>query len=417
MKKKVFLKGPLLSQSGYGHHARTVLRALRTRPDLFDIYTQAISWGQTGWQWEDTEERKWLDSNLQSTIFYLSQGGQFDMSLQVTIPNEWEKLAPINIGVTAGIETTKVSPQWIEKSFLMDKILTISEHSKWSYENTKYEAENSMTKELIEASCQTPIEVIHYPVMQHEPAKLDLELTTDFNFLCVAQWSPRKNVQQLVRSYVEKFKDNENVGLVLKMNLAKNSLIDRLHVVNKVRNFLHDLPERKCKIYVLHGYMTDEEMSGLYNHPKIKALVTTTHGEGFGLPIFESAYYGLPVIATDWSGHLDFLYQPKKDKKGKLKNKPMFSRVSYTLQNIDSSIVWEGVLQADSKWAIPEDGSLKLAMGDLHDDYGRFKKRALELKKWVCKEFAMEKQYEKYVSSISEFVGDISIEEEVEVFS
>ena len=348
---------------------------------------------------------------------YISQGGQFDMSLQVTIPNEWEKLAPINIGVTAGIETTKVSPQWIEKSFLMDKILTISEHSKWSYENTKYEAENSMTKELIEASCQTPIEVVHYPVMQHEPAKLDLELTTDFNFLCVAQWSPRKNVQQLVKCYVEQVKDNENVGLVLKMNLAKNSLIDRLHVVNKVQNFLHDLPERKCKIYVLHGYMTDKEMSGLYNHPKIKALVTTTHGEGFGLPIFESAYYGLPVIAPDWSGHLDFLYEPKKDKKGKVKNKPMFSRVSYTLQNIDPSTVWEGVLQADSKWAVPEDGSIKIAMRDLYEDHGRFKKRATELKKWVCKEFAMEKQYEKYVSSISEFVGDISIEEEVEVFS
>jgi len=270
---------------------------------------------------------------------------------------------------------------------------------------------------LIEASCQTPIEVVHYPVMQHEPAKLDLELTTDFNFLCVAQWSPRKNVQQLVKCYVEQFKDNENVGLVLKMNLAKNSLIDRLHVVNKVQNFLHDLPERKCKIYVLHGYMTDKEMSGLYNHPKIKALVTTTHGEGFGLPIFESAYYGLPVIAPDWSGHLDFLYEPKKDKKGKVKNKPMFSRVSYTLQNIDPSTVWEGVLQADSKWAVPEDGSIKIAMRDLYEDHGRFKKRATELKKWVCKEFAMEKQYEKYVSSISEFVGDISIEEEVEVFS
>ena len=59
--KKVFLKGPLLTQSGYGHHARTVLRALQTRPDVFDVYLQPIPWGQTSWVWQNSDERKEMD--------------------------------------------------------------------------------------------------------------------------------------------------------------------------------------------------------------------------------------------------------------------------------------------------------------------------------------------------------------------
>ena len=115
------------------------------------------------------------------------------MSAQVTIPNEWEKLAPINIGVTAGMETTKVSPQWVEKSMVVDKIITISEHSKNIYANTSYEAKNEATGEIInDFRCQTPIEVVHYPVRDFEPADIDLALEHDFNFLTVAQISPRK---------------------------------------------------------------------------------------------------------------------------------------------------------------------------------------------------------------------------------
>ena len=112
--KKVFLKGPLLTQSGYGHHARTILRALKTRPDVFDVYVQPIPWGKTSWVWEDSEERREIDQLLNKTIKHMNSEGKFDVSIQVTIPNEWEKLAPVNIGVTAGIETNLVAPQWIE---------------------------------------------------------------------------------------------------------------------------------------------------------------------------------------------------------------------------------------------------------------------------------------------------------------
>ena len=169
--KKVFVKGPFLTQSGYGHHARTLLRALRTREDLFDIYLYPIVWGKTSWIWEDSEERKWIDSLLEKTIAYTTESNnkpQYDVSVQVTIPNEWEKLAPINIGVTAGIETTQIAPNWIEKSFLMDKILTISKHAVNSFVGTVYQATNNETGQQFSFRCDKPVECIHYPARQVE---------------------------------------------------------------------------------------------------------------------------------------------------------------------------------------------------------------------------------------------------------
>lgn len=399
---KLLLKAPILTQSGYGHHSRTVLRALQSREDLFDIYIQPINWGQTSWLADASEERLWIDQNIKKTVEFVASGGKFDASLQVSIPNEWEKLAPVNIGITAGIETTKVSPQWIEKSYVVDKIITISKHAKDSFVNTVYEATNNNTGEKIDFKTKTSVDYVSYPVYKYDPADVELDLKTSFNFLSVAQISPRKNVPVLIKNFVETFRDNEDVGLVLKTNIAKNSLIDRTHTLNNLKNMISSFGEKKCKIYLLHGRMKDEEMAAVYTNPKIKAFVSTTHGEGFGLPIFEAAYYGLPVIATDWSGHLDFLYKTSKQKNGKTKNKHMFSRISYNLAPIEPEAVWDGVLQKDSMWAFPEEGSIKMNLEEVYKDHGRFKKRARQLEKWVCKEFSQEKQYSEYVESMLE---------------
>ena len=91
MKKKVLLKGPLLTRSGYGEQARFALRSLRSRQDLFDIFIQPLDWGKTSWLNESTEERQWIDQTIEKTIGFLHQGGSFDISIQVTIPNEFEK--------------------------------------------------------------------------------------------------------------------------------------------------------------------------------------------------------------------------------------------------------------------------------------------------------------------------------------
>lgn len=402
MKKKVLIRGPVLTQSGYGEHCRFLLRALKEHEDTFDIYVNPTGWGRTGWQTKETEETKWINSLIAKLASSQDKlvPKDFDYSIQVTIPNEWEALCKKNIGVTAGIESDKISPIWADKSQAMDKIITISEHSKKSFVETTFQALDKRNNQLYtKFTVDVPVEIVHYPVKTLEKKEVDLDLDYDFNFLTVAQWGPRKNLKNTIKWFMDEFKDTE-VGLVVKTSLAKNCLLDRRVVASKIDNIVRKFPDAKCKVYLVHGYMSDEEMNGLYTHPKIKALISLTHGEGFGLPLFEAAYNGLPVVATNWSGHLDFLHMPVKNKKGKVKFKPMFSRIAYELKEIDKKAVWKGVLEPESKWAYAEKGSYKMRIRDIYKDYSRFSTQAKKLQKWILEEFANEKQNDVFVNAL-----------------
>ena len=49
------------------------------------------------------------------------------------------------------------------------------------------------------------------------------------------------------------------------------------------------------------------EMNSIYNHSKVKAMVSLTKGEGFGRPLLEFSLSQKPLIVSGWSGHMDFL--------------------------------------------------------------------------------------------------------------
>ena len=361
MKKKILLKAPLLTRSGYGEQSRFALRSLRSREDLFDIYIQPLTWGETSWINDETDERKWIDQAIERTIHHIQSGGTFDISLQVSIPNEWANIAPINIGYTAGIETTRVSHEWIQLGEQMDKIIVVSNHSKNIYKNTIYDAHNEQTGEKTTIALQKDVEVVNYPVKTFDNLEpLEFELDYDFNFLCVAQMGPRKNLMNTIKWFVEEFHDDE-VGLVLKTNLAKNCQMDREVVHSQLKHPLNnEFPDRKCKIYLLHGDMTDEEMHAIYLNPKIKASVSLTHGEGFGLPLFESAYMGVPVVAPGWSGQCDFLFDDNMTER--------FYNVSFDIGQIPENVVWDGVLVKESGWCYPREEAAKKAMRRCYDD-------------------------------------------------
>ena len=402
MKKKILVVGPALSRSGYGEHCRFLMRSLRKYESFFEIFLNNTQWGNTNWIFEDNEERQWLDKILKKTILYDNTNNnpnRYDISAQVSIPNEWKKLAPINIGVTAGIETTMVTGEWVIQGLEMDHIIVVSEHSKKSYVDAVYDATNKETGKIQkDIRCTTPIDVVHYPVRSSKKINLGLDLEYDFNFLTVAQWGPRKNLDNTIRWFMEENYDKE-VGLIVKASLRKNCKMDRIHSEHRLKKIIDEFPDRKCKVYLLHGNMSDDEIHSLYIHPKIKCYLTLTHGEGFGLPLFEAAYSGLPIIAPNWSGHVDFLNMPVKQgkgKKAKTKIKPMIAKVDYDLAPIQKEVVWPGVLGEGTKWAYPKQGSFKMKLRDVMKDHTRYKSQARKLKKWVNENFKEEDKYKQF---------------------
>jgi glycosyltransferase involved in cell wall biosynthesis len=398
MRKKILVKAPALSRSGYGEQARFALRALRTREDVLDIYIVNIPWGGTGLIVEESEERAWLDQTILKTQVYVQNQGAFDLSLQITIPNEFEKIAPYNVGYTAGIETTKVAPQWIEKSNLMvDKIITISEHSKKVFENSKYDVANRETGEQVQGwGLQVPVDVVNYAVRDAEPEEVNIEFSTKKNFLAISQWGPRKNLENTIVWFAQEFKDDPDVGLVVKTSTACDSLRDKMFTETRIRNLLKNVPDRKCKVYFVHGELTTGQLTWLYQHPTMHAMINLAHGEGYGLPLFEAAYNGLPLLTMAWSGQLDYMCRPNKQGK----NFPRIIKVDYDVQPIQKAAVWEGVLQADSMWAYAKEASYKRALRAALDKKKHYKQEALGLQKHILENFTEEKIYAQFVESL-----------------
>ena len=404
MKKKIFVKAPVLSQSGYGEQSRFALRALKSREDIFDIYIQPIPWGKTGWIWEETELRNWMDQRITMTQVALQQKQLTpDISLQITIPNEFERLCPVNIAYTAGIETTKCSPQWLPKCNEMDKILVVSNHSKTSIADTVATAKNNQTGEEMPYRCEKPVEVVWENTERKDPEEREgIDLDFDQNFLIVSQLGVRKNFENSICWFVEEFIDKE-VGLIVKTNFSGNSISDFVHVDKHLKSLLDRYPDRKCKVYLLHGDLTPGQMTWLYRNPSIVSLINISHGEGFGLPIYEAAREGLPIITIGWSGQLDILNHNGKD---------YFQSVDYTLRPVQPQAHWKGVIEPESMWAFADQGSFKMILRKTLKKLDQAKETALELQTLVNDKFSNEKLYKLFVDSVLGF--DSSIVEPVE---
>ena len=387
MKKKIFVRAPVLSATGYGEQSRFALRALRSREDLFDIYIQPIPWGKSGWIWRSTEEREWIDARIAETQILLSQKKLSpDISLQITIPNEFQKLAPVNIGYTAGIETDRVSPIWLQKGNEMDKILVVSEHAKSTYLKTHVKLSDNKEYRL-----ETPIDVVHETTPLSDTEGIPgFNPRHDFNFLAVSQFGPRKNFENTIKWFVENFRDQE-VGLVLKTSIKSNSNIDLLSTENNLQTILAPFKDRKCSVSLLHGDLSEGQMRALYEHDKVKCLVNIAHGEGFGLPLFEAARSALPIITIPWSGQLDFLRYDGED---------YFTKVAYSTKPVQDIAVWDGVIQKNSMWAYADEDSFKDALNYVFDNHDATLTTAKKLSALLQDKFNTEKLYEGFCESI-----------------
>jgi len=393
-RKKVLLRAPLLTNSGYGIHSRQIFDWLYRREDI-ELIVECLQWGRTSWLLNESSENGIVGEIMSCSKPF--EKNEIDISFQVQLPDEWdETLGKINIGVTALVETDRCSRAWVEKCNKMSRIIVPS----------------TFTKNVLRRSgpITVPVEVIPewYNTSLLSKSKISKTLNdkrfdqidSKFNILMIGTLTSqipqddRKNLVNTIKWVSKEFAGNEEVCVILKTNFGKGTTSDKKLCKDYLRSLKTELklPEFP-RIKLLHGNMTPLEIASLFNHPKIKMYVTATRGEGYGLPIIEAAASGTPVVATNWSGHLQFL------------DKEKFGCVDYKLVEISDSRVDDRIFEKGFKWAEANETSFREEIRKVYDDYGLAKNKAREMMKNVRSNFndkAIKKQYDELIVKVTE---------------
>jgi len=411
-KQYVVISCPIDTYSGYGSRARDFVKStVEAKKDDWDVWVMPQRWGETPWGYiqDHKEEWGWLEAKMLPFNQPLTQ--KPDVWMQITVPNEFQPIGNYNIGVTAGIETTICHYEWLLGINRMDLNLVSSEHSKKVFLNTK--AQDTKTNQLIEVT--KPIEVLfegvdlntYFEINNDDLPETDLITSLDnidenFAFLFVGHWlqgefgQDRKNVGQTIKIFLETFKNKHNApALVLKTAIHNGSIMDRTDVLNRINTIKNTVKAKKLpNIYLIHGELEEKDMNHLYNHPKIKAMINFTKGEGFGRPLLEFSVFKKPIIASGWSGHVDFL------------NREFVSLIEGRLQPIHQSAVVENILIKESSWFEIDPVSSSNKMVDVWNNYKKYEVGSKRQSHFVKSTFSFEKMVEKVSEYYNKYVKE-----------
>tara|TARA_R110000851_G_scaffold212170_13_gene364871 strand:- start:371 stop:1555 length:1185 start_codon:yes stop_codon:yes gene_type:complete len=337
---------------------------------------------------------------------------QPDLHVHIVIPNEFQQIGKFNIGITAGLEMTACPSEWLQGMNRMDMNIVPSYFVKECMDNINFDIQNEKTKEKQGVlRNEKPLEVL-FEGTDTNIFKKTNEFSEDFvtemknvkesfNFLYVGHWlqgelgEDRKDTGMLVKVFLETFKNQKNKpGLIMKTSGATLSILDResiLHKINIIRaNVKGDLPN----IYLIHGDFTDEEMNEIYNHPKVKAHVTFTHGEGFGRPLLEASISQKPVIAPNWSGHIDFL--------------PKSSAVLLNggLENVKRGSVPDNFFVEGSQWFTINYQGASMVLKDVYKNYKHYTLSAKKLGVVNKSKFSLDAMTKKLGKILDQYVPE-----------
>ena len=368
------------------------------KKDEWDIKIMSCPWGNTPTGFiRENPEWHFLSEYILSTP---QLNVQPDIMIWITVPNEFQKVGKYNIGITAGLEINIVPGDWIEGVNRMDLVLVSSEHSKKAFIDSKFQRVNDKTKQIEGiVEVKVPIEVIFegidinvYKPLEEPNVKIGNlnQIPEDFCYLFVGHWLPgdlgedRKNVGLLIKAFLEVFKNKKvKPALILKTSLVGSSYMDRDEIVKRIDIIRKTASSLNIpNVYLLHGEFTDVEMNEIYNHPKVKVMVSLTKGEGFGRPLLEFTQSRKPIIATNWSGHLDFL-------------KPEFTTlINGTLTPVHASAA-NHMLIKEGSWFSPDHSQVGHYLKDTFENYKKYIDGGKRQKYYSKTNFSFEKMTEK----------------------
>ena len=393
MKPSFVISCPIDTYSGYGARSRDLVKAI-IETNKYDVKILPQRWGNTSWGFiEDHLEWNFLKEFILTTPQLPSQP---EIWAQITIPNEFQPVGKYNIGITAGMETTAVKGEWVEGCNRMNLVITSSEFAKKTFELMDYEIKNQQGQTQGRLKLTTPIEVLFegantniYKVID-TPCSLDIQIKEDFAYLFVGHWmqgefgEDRKNVGLLIKAFYETFKNkSKKPALILKASGGVSSYMDRDELLKKIEIIKKTVVANSLpNIYLLHGEFTDEEMNELYNHSKVKAMVSLTKGEGFGRPLLEFSLVKKPIMTTNWSAHTEFL------------NSEFTTLMNGELKNLHPSVLNDWFVK-EAQWFNVNPMEVNHYLKDIFENYKKYQNNANRQAYKSKTEFSWDKMKEK----------------------
>ena len=419
-KPVLVLSSPIATRSGYGEHARDIFASL-LKMDKFDIKLLSQRWGNCPMNCLSADNP--LHREMINRMVPPQFSKQPDVWIQLTVPNEFQAVGKYNIGITAGVETTLCAPELLEGMNKMNLVIVPSNFSKSVFEQTTYEKKEEGTGRVLgNLKCTVPIEVIFEGIDTSVYKKIDSVPTSirkaindmvkeDFCFLSVGHWlngslgEDRKNIGLMIQLFLETFKNEPNPpALLLKTSGATFSIMDKNDILNKIEQIKATVQSDKPlpSIYLIHGDLSPEEMNGLYNHNKVKAHVSFTKGEGFGRPLLEASVSEKPIIASNWSGQMDFL------------NKEFTILIGGTLTNVHPSAQNQFLIK-DSQWFSVDPNNASHSMMHVFKNRKMITGAAIKQALYAKQNFSLDKMNEKVAEVMNKYVPEFPEEVKIQL--
>jgi hypothetical protein len=377
MNKPVFVISCAIdTYSGYGARSRDVVKAI-IELNKYEVKVLPQRWGNTPMGFiNDNPEWAFLEDHILHNPQLPSQP---EIWCQITVPNEFQPIGKYNIGITAGIESTIAPAEWVEGCQRMDLILGSSNHTIDILRNSKFQKHDQNTQQVVgnvewtrdgEVLFEGANTEVYKP--DNKPCLINFNVKEEFAYLFVGHWigntpigEDRKNITLLIKAFYETFKNKtKQPALILKTTQVGASYMDRNELVKRIKAIASTVNSKNLpNIYLLHGEFTDEEMNSLYNHSKVKAMVSLTKGEGFGRPLLEFSLTNKPIITTNWSGHTDYL------------NPEFVTLLHGQLTNIHPSAA-NGMLLQEAQWFSADHSHVGHYLKDMFENYKSYTDKA-----------------------------------------
>ena len=398
-KKTCVVSCPIDTYSGYGARSRDFVKGLiKAKGDVWDIKILSQRWGNLPFGYLNDHSEFDLASRTTNQLT-----SRPDIWMQITIPSEFQVVGQhYNIGITAGIESSLCDEKWVEGINRMDETIVSSQHAKDVFNSNPKLKPTKPIKVLFEG-----LDLEKYwktPSKGNMEINLDLDsIKESFAFLFVGHWIERKNVTNLIYTFYRAFSNIKNPpALILKTQQQSNAIADRTRIDRMIRDIRNGFPPDFTlpKVYVIQGDLSDADVNELYNHPKVKAMVNLTRGEGFGRPLLEFCAVGKPIIAPLWSGHKDFL------------NRNFIVPVPGELRPIPKQHTNDWIVEG-GQWF---ESNLDIAgqkMLEVWKNYSKFTTKAKQQQKYATSKFSMDKMNEKIVEYME--TVDKAVPEKVEL--